>query len=81
MSEQVGSRELIDDPFYFTIGETETKTGKLFTCGPFVIVCRHSDFSIILFLVGQEAPRAVSTPAARQRAHLWLDIYCDPGHQ
>lgn len=51
MSEHVGSRDLIDNLFYFTIGETETENGKLFICGPFVVVCRYSDFNSILFLV------------------------------
>ena len=56
MSEQVRSREPIEDPFYFTAGETETKNGKSFTCGPVVRVCRDSDSGNILFLVGQKAP-------------------------
>lgn len=53
-SEQGGFRDLVDDLFYFTTGETETKNGKLFICGPFVAMRRYPGFSIILFLVDQE---------------------------
>lgn len=66
MSEQVRSREPIEDPFYFTTGETETRNGKSFTCGPFMTVCQDSDSCIILFLAGQEAPW---TPLPQGRGH------------
>ena len=66
MSEQVRSREPIEDPFYFTTGETETRNGKSFTCGPFMTVCQDSDSCIILFLAGQEAP---GTPLPQGRGH------------
>lgn len=70
MSEHIGSRDLIDDLFFFTTGETETRNEKLFICGPFMVACRYSDFHSILFLVNRKAAWAVSTFATMQSVYF-----------
>lgn len=63
MLEQVGSRELIDDPIYFAIWETKSQNGKLVIYDASVVVC-------IFILVDQDAPWVVSIPVLMQKVHL-----------